>query len=144
MLYNLLLTLLQVELKGFEEASEISPLFGILVSIIVILSGVIIILFRQQKHSVAAHIKKLEEIRVDCATKTKDLNDKHSELLESIRIQDIERENERTRMWRESEKETLNVLNGVNLVMDMSEKMKINDTQRILDKLNNIEDKIEK
>ena len=56
----------------------------------------------------------------------------------------LKREEERSRQWMESEKETLHVLNGVSNLLDLSEKIEGVKSERILDKLDEIQAKIEK
>ena len=47
----------------------------------------------------------------------------HSEKLENIRIEMLKREEDRSRQWIESEKETLHVLNGVSNLLELSDKV---------------------
>ena len=55
-----------------------------------------------------------------------------------------EKEEDMIKYQREAEKETLNVLNGVNKVLELSDKMKENDTNKIIGAINSLEDKIKK
>lgn len=112
--------LYQINLEGFQQAAEMNTLFGILVSLIVILVGAVFILF-----------KKYEE-------KSKELNKLHentSNRIDQIRKEIIEKNDEVNKHWKDSEKETLMVLKGVNSVLEMSEKMKDATTEKITDKL---------
>ena len=68
----------------------------------------------------------------------------HSDTLEKIRIDMLKREEERTRQWMESEKETLHVLNGVSILLDLSDKIGRVESEKILNKLEEIQGKIEK
>ena len=56
----------------------------------------------------------------------------------------LRREDERIRQWIESEKETLHVLNGVSVLLDLGEKLGKIDSDKILRKLEEIQGKIEK
>ena len=47
----------------------------------------------------------------------------NSEKLESLRVEMLKREEERSRQWMESEKETLHVLNGVSNLLELSDKV---------------------
>jgi hypothetical protein len=68
----------------------------------------------------------------------------HSDKLESLRVEMLKREEERSRQWMESEKETLHVLNGVSTLLDLSEKIGRVESEKILKKLEEIQGKIEK
>lgn len=79
------------------------------------------------------HVARVDAIRKD-----------HSDTLEKIRIEMLKREEERTRQWMESEKETLHVLNGVSILLDLDDKIERSESEKILNKLDEIRDKIEK
>jgi hypothetical protein len=79
------------------------------------------------------HIAKIDMIRKE-----------HSDALEKIRLEMLKREEERTRQWMESEKETLHVLNGVSTLLDLSEKLGKSESDKILKKLDEIQGKVEK
>jgi hypothetical protein len=78
------------------------------------------------------HVSKVDLIRKD-----------HGDTLEKIRIEMLKREEERTRQWMESEKETLHVLNGVSILLDISEKIGIAESEKILKVLDIIYGKVE-
>ena len=79
------------------------------------------------------HVAKIDMIRKD-----------HSDTLEKIRVEMLKREEERTRQWMESEKETLHVLNGVSTLLDLTEKLSKSESEKIMQKLIEIQGKIEK
>lgn len=56
----------------------------------------------------------------------------------------LKREDERSRQWIESEKETLHVLSGVSNILDLNEKISKFESEKILTKLAEIQKKIEK
>lgn len=127
MIIGIISVLGQINLNGFEEVAQQNTLFAILVSIILILFRVIIYLYK----------------KVDDKAKLLGITqENHSLKIEEIRKEQIKKEDERNIQWRESEKETLTVLNGVNSVLEMSEKMKENDTQKIIDKISSIDSSI--
>ena len=131
---NLIITfifpiLAQINLEGFEAAAQQNTTFAILVSLVVILFGINIFLF-----------KKYEEKNGEL----KEVQEKNTAKINEIREEYTKREDERTATWRESEKETLTVLKGVNSVLEMSEKMKENDTKNIIDKISLLERSIDK
>jgi len=78
------------------------------------------------------HVAKLDMVRKD-----------HLEILEKIRIEMLKKEEERSRQWIESEKETLHVLNGVSILLDLNDKMGRVESEKILLVLDEIRNKIE-
>ena len=56
----------------------------------------------------------------------------------------LKKEEERGRQWMESEKETLHVLNGVSQLLDLNEKIGRVESEKILLKLEEIREKVEK
>ena len=117
----------QVQLDGLEKAAETSPLNGALVGFIVILLSGIVMLWKQLNTS---------------RKELKDINKTHSDKLEEIRKDSLKREEERNKQWSESEKETLQVLNGVTSILEMGEKMGQKDTKDILEKIKLLEERI--
>jgi hypothetical protein len=77
------------------------------------------------------HVAKIDIIRKE-----------HSDTLEKIRVEMLKREEERNRQWIESEKETLHVLNGVSILLDLSEKIGRVESDKILKKLNEIQTQV--
>ena len=77
------------------------------------------------------------------AAKVDVIRKEHTETLEKIRIEMLKREGERTRQWIESEKETLHVLNGVSIIMDLYEKIGKSDSEKLFEKLEEIQKIIE-
>ena len=112
--------LAQINLNGFEEVAQQNTLFAVLVTIILILFRAILFLYKKADDK----NKELNTAQINFSLK-----------IEEIRKDQIKKEDDRNNQWRESEKETLTVLNGVNNVLDLSEKMKESDTQKIIDKI---------
>jgi GTP-binding protein EngB required for normal cell division len=56
----------------------------------------------------------------------------------------LKREEERSRQWMESEKETLHVLNGVSNLLDLSEKIEGVRSEKILESLKEFNEEFEK
>lgn len=129
--------LLQIP-DGLEEAAETSPLSGALVGFIIILLGGIAILWRQ----FIITRKELKELNKEHAEKLDENKKDYVSKFESLQSEYLKREEERNRQWSESEKETLQVLNGVTSILAMSEKMGQKDTKEILDKLKLAEERI--
>ena len=106
----------QVQLEGLEKAAQTSPLNGALVGFIIILLTGIVFLFKEYK-STQQDLKMAQQ--------------EHIKKIEEVRKE-----------MSESEKETLKVLNAVSSILEMSEKMGQNDTQKILETVKNTEEKI--
>ena len=111
--------LLQVPLE-LQKAGETSPVAGVLVGVIVLLVPALIYVFNLYRLS------------------QKEIKDIQAEHTKEIKEQQIER----NKQWLESEKETLNVLNGVSSILEMSEKVGQNDTNKILEKIKLTEERI--
>ena len=79
------------------------------------------------------HVARVDIIRKD-----------HEDTLERIRVEMLKKEEERGRQWMESEKETLHVLNGVSMLLDLNEKIGRVESEKILLKLEQIREKVEK
>ena len=78
------------------------------------------------------HVAKVDIIRKE-----------HSDTLEKIRHEMLKREEERGRQWMESEKEVLHVLNGVTNVFEISEKFGRVESNKIIERLGDVETKID-
>lgn len=72
------------------------------------------------------------------AAKNDRLRNDHEETLERLRDEMLKKEEDRTRQWMESEKETLHVLNGVSQVLELSENIGRVESEKIINKLNEI------
>lgn len=68
----------------------------------------------------------------------------HSDTLEKLRQEMLKHKEERTRQWIESEKETLRVLNDVSNILDISEKIGRVESEKIMKKLGEIQERVEK
>ena len=66
----------------------------------------------------------------------------NEEKLEALRIEMLKREEDRSRQWMESEKETLHVLNGVSNLLELSDKVDKVEFKKINKALMAIEEKI--
>lgn len=131
--------LAQINLEGFEQAAELNTLFGVLVSMVVILVGAVIFLFKKYEDKNA----EFKQAKLDHIEDIKTIRKENSEKIDEIRKENTQKEEERHKHWRESEKETLIVLKGVNSVLEMSEKMKQGNTEKIIDKIKHLENMIE-
>jgi hypothetical protein len=77
------------------------------------------------------HIAKIDMIRKE-----------QSDVLEKIRLEMLKREEERTRQWMESEKEALHVLNGVSIILDLSDKLSRVEGEKLMKKLEELQTQI--
>lgn len=131
-------TFLQVQLEGLQEAAKTTPLNGALVGFILILLAGIVMLWKQYDGT----RKELKELNKEHANKMEENRKEYVGKFEKLQEEYLRREEDRNKQWSESEKETLQVLNGVTSILEMSEKMGQKDTKDILDKLKLVEDKI--
>lgn len=79
------------------------------------------------------HIAKIDNIRKE-----------QSDTLEKLRVEMLKREEERTRQWIESEKETLHVLNGVSTLLELGERLTGTENEKILKKITEVNEKMDK
>ena len=73
------------------------------------------------------HVARIDVIRKE-----------HTDKLENLRIEMLKREEERSRQWIESEKETLHVLNGVSNLLELSDKVDKVEFKKINKKLDEL------
>lgn len=135
-------TLLQVQLEGLSDAAKTSPLNGALVGFIIILLAAIVVVWKHYNSGRKELNKELKELNKEHAAKLEENRKEYIEKFEKLQNQYLQREEIRNKQWSESEKETLQVLNGVTSILEMSEKMGQKDTNEILDKLRSLEDRI--
>ena len=80
----------------------------------------------------AQHAAKMEGLRKD-----------HNEIVEGLRVEMLKKEEERTRQWMESEKEVIQVLNGISEVLELSDDLSKLESNEILTKIDEIKEVIE-
>lgn len=94
------------------------------------------------------HIKKATKKRNNIEKKyidnIKNITNNHIEQVEKIRINSNRREEERSRQWFESEKETLKVLSGVSKLLDLNEKITKLESSKIMIKLDELINELKK
>lgn len=110
-------------------------LFVVLMVIFFIVSLSMMKLFRKKtaemKLMQQQHTARIDIIRRD-----------HSDTLERLRVEMLKREEDRTRQWMESEKETLHVLNGVATLLELGERLTGTENEKILEKIEEVNQKI--
>jgi hypothetical protein len=104
-----------------------------------IYAAIISIIFNDKIKIKTNEMKMLQQQHV---AKVDNIRKEHSNTLEKIRIEMLKREEERSRQWIESEKETLHVLNGVSILLDLSDKIGSVESEKILKKLDEIEQRV--
>lgn len=112
--------------------------FYLFVGVVLLFSGVLMALLKAFKKK-SADLKLVQQqhvARVDVIRK------EHSEKLETLRVDMLKREEERSRQWIESEKETLHVLNGVSNLLELSDKVDKVEFKKINKLLAEIQGKI--
>ena len=124
----------QIKIEGFEEAAQQNALFAVLVSIVLVLFGISLYLFKLYVDK----NKEIKKINEKNSENILTLQKNHTEKIDGIRVEIMHKEDERNKQWRDAEKETLIVLKGENTVLEMSEKMKENDTEKILDRIHSL------
>lgn len=130
--------LLQIGVEGFSQAAEVSTLMGVLVSIIIILGGVVVYLFTiNQKKG-----KELFELQSNTTEKTHTINKDHIERLDEIRKEIMQKEDLRSKENKDTEREILSILNGLSQILELREAKNKNENIVILDKLNEINKKL--
>lgn len=107
-------------------------IFSIIVSIITII------------RSSNKYEKKISDFKQTSDCKINELNRIHENKMENIRLEMLKREDDKNRMWSESEKETLKVLSGVSNLLDLSEKINKVESDKIIKKLDDIAQLIKK
>jgi len=140
----------QLQLEGLEQAANQSVLDAVLVSIIVILFGLLGYIFKlyldkakDLKSANDVNHKRVFDIQNSHASKLEELNKDHVENIDDI-IKDSQRmENERLEKSLASEKEMINVLNGVNQINKIGDKIRQTENNRLIDKLNDINQKVD-
>ena len=88
--------------------------------------------------------KKISDLKQASDCKINELNRIHENKMENIRLEMLKREDDKNRMWSESEKETLKVLSGVSNLLDLSEKINKVESDKIIKKLDDIAQLIKK
>jgi hypothetical protein len=124
---------------------NIYPIWGNAFFYLFIISGILffpitLIIMKVLKKK-SAELKLIQQQHV---AKVDIIRKEHSDTLEKIRVEMLKREEERNRQWIESEKETLHVLNGVSILLDLSEKIGRVESDKILKKLDEIRNQVAK
>ena len=76
------------------------------------------------------------------AARIDSIRKEHMDTMEKMRQEMLKREEEHGRLWHESEKEVINVLNGVSNLLELNEKLGQIETDKLLGLLNDIRNKL--
>ena len=122
----------------FVEAAKNNDMTTLLSIIIVVLVGVIVVIAREySKKNI-----KYNEMSEQHSKNINDLHQEHAAKIDEIRQQQVKHEETVVKQWSESARETLQVLNGVSVVLEMGEKASKYETDKILEKIENTEKRI--
>lgn len=112
--------------------------FYLFVGMFIAFTGGIMIIMKvlSKKNNEIKLIQQQHIARVDIIRK------ENEDKLDNIRIEMLKREEERSRQWIESEKETLHVLHGVSSILDLTDKIESDKSNEILKILNDIQEKV--
>jgi len=126
-----------------EVTQHLHPVWGnaffyIFIGAMVLFFGMLMILLKalKQKSSDLKLVQQQHVAKIDVVRK------EQGEQLESLRIEMLKREEERSRLWMESEKEVLHVLNGVSNLLELSDKVDKVEFSKLNKALTAIESKI--
>jgi hypothetical protein len=108
---------------------------------IFILFAVVVTIMMKVFAKKSAEMKLMQQQHV---AKVDNIRGEQSDVMERIRQEMLKREEERGRQWMESEKETLHVLNGVSALLDLSDKIGRVESDKIISKLEELQQKVEK
>ena len=75
--------------------------------------------------------------------KVDNIRKEYTETVERLRQDMLKHEEDRTRQWMESEKETLHVLNGVSTILELGDRLTKSDNDKILKRLTEVEGTLE-
>lgn len=116
--------------------TQLLPWYNNLFFYLFIISMIILIFITIRNFN--KHIKNITILKQDSENKINELNTLHENKMENIRLEMLKREDDKNRMWAESEKETLKVLSGVSNLLDLSEKINKVESDKIIKKLDDI------
>ena len=88
--------------------------------------------------------QELKQVQSQYLAKVNTIRKEHGDKFDELRNEMIKKEEERTRQWIESEKETLTVLNGVSHILELSENIGKIESEKVLAKLDEIKDIVER
>lgn len=134
---------------GFKEVATLSPIFGMLVSIIFVLAGIIVYLFKLYNNKITEintnhtqYTSSIEKIQTEYSKNLQDIHNIYDEKIEKIKEKLEHGESERNRLWADSEKQTFTLLSNLSNLLEISEKLERADTQLFIEKLNQLENNI--
>lgn len=108
---------------------------------VIMLFGIGIMAMVRALHNKTKHAELIEHQHV---ARVDNIRKENEEKLDGIRVEMLKREEERSRQWMESERETLRVLNGVSNLLDLSDRFDKSRLDKISTVVTEINEKIEK
>jgi len=114
-------------------------LISIVLSVMNFILIAIIVLLQKKKSKIHGEHKQMQQqyiAKVDMIRKDQ------AEKLENIRKETNRKDDDRNRQWIESERETLQILNGLSIILDRNDNLGRIETEKILSEIRDIEKKI--
>lgn len=133
-----MILLTELNTEKFNDSHEIFVYLFIIQVVITILITVAFFVHIRKS------IKKRNNIEKKYFDNINNLTTNHIEQVEKIRTNSNKREEERSRQWFESEKETLKVLGGVSKLLDLNEKITKLESTKIMSKLDELIEELKK
>jgi ABC-type multidrug transport system fused ATPase/permease subunit len=124
-----------------EKTHGSHEIFTYLFAIQVVITLIIVIAFLLH---IRKSVNKRNIIENNYIKSINELTTNHIEQVEKIRTNSNKREEERSRQWFESEKETLKVLSGVSKLLDLNEKITKIESSKIMLKLDEFHEILKK
>ncbi len=112
--------------------------YNVFFYLFIVLAMLFIIALLSFQKSMKQKSTEMKLLQQQYLARVDNIRKEHTDTLEKLRLEMLKREEERTRQWIESEKETLHVLNGVSTLLDLKDKLDNVDSMKILKKLDEI------
>lgn len=125
---------------AYHDSWRYNPFFYLFIALL-IFNIIVVYIYNKRIHQKSIEMKHIQQQHV---AKVDIIRKEHSDTLEKIRVEMLKREGERSRQWIESEKETLHVLNGVSMLLDLGDKISRVESEKIIKKLDELKIIVEK
>lgn len=129
-------------LVGNSVTLLLNPIFHFVLLILsIIVSGIIIRIYLkriEKKDEIIAKLQQQHVAKIDIIRK------EHVDKINELNREMLKKEEDRSRQWQESEKETMLVLNGISQLLELSESINRIDSEKIINKLEEIKEIVEK
>ena len=102
-----------------------------------------IFLIKKQCSKNKFNVSKLQQLEKQHSAKIDSIRKESTKIINDLNSRMLHREEENNRLWIESEREVLHVLNGVSYLIEMSQKLGVVETKKIMDNLKEIKNIVE-